>query len=133
MTVLDTHVLLWLAEETDRIGRTARRRIERAASARELFVAAISYWAIGMLIAARRLRLSRELEALRSAAHAAGILEIPVDGEIAILASRLDARHGDPADRIIFATALSKKAALVTADERLLTAPAGPTRIDAQR
>jgi PIN domain nuclease of toxin-antitoxin system len=130
--VVDTHVLLWLSEGSDRIGRIARRKIEQAAKRRELFVSAISYWELGMLTAAGRLRLPRGVEALRAAAQVGGIPEVPVDGEIATAAARLEGLHGDPADRIIFATALCAGAALVTADERLLAARSGPKRLDAQ-
>lgn len=132
MIVVDTHVLLWLSEGAERIGRTTRRKIEQAAKRRELFVSAISYWELGMLIAAGRLRLPRGVEALRSAAQAGGIPEVAVDGEIAMTAARLDGLHGDPADRIIFATALCGVATLVTADEKLLAARSGPKRLDAQ-
>jgi len=48
-----------------------------------------------------------------------GLLEIPVDGEIGIAAAQLDL-HGDPADRIIAATAQMKGAILLTADQPLL-------------
>jgi PIN domain nuclease of toxin-antitoxin system len=42
------------------------------------------------------------------------------DGEIAILAAELTGLNGDPADRIIAATAIANDATLVTADENLL-------------
>ncbi len=51
---------------------------------------------------------------------AAGASELPLTGEIAILASELDGLHSDPADRFIAATAITHDATLVTADERLL-------------
>ncbi len=51
---------------------------------------------------------------------AAGASELPLTGEIAILASELDGLHSDPADRFIAATAITRDATLVTADERLL-------------
>jgi len=131
--VVDTHVLLWLSEDSKRIGRSARRKIDAAAKRAELFVSAISYWELGMLIGAGRLRLTGGVEALRSTAEVGGIPEIPVDGTIAILASRLEGLHGDPADRIIFATALCGGATLITADEKLLAASSGPARLDAQK
>ena len=48
----------------------------------------------------------------------------PVSAEIAQLAGSLeDKTPGDPADRIIIATALTLRAKLVTADERLRASP----------
>ncbi len=51
---------------------------------------------------------------------AAGASELPLTGEIAILAGELDDLHSDPADRFIAATAIAYDATLLTADERLL-------------
>lgn len=50
----------------------------------------------------------------------AGATELPLTGEIAILAGELDGLHADPADRFIVATAIAHDAILITADERLL-------------
>ena len=49
-----------------------------------------------------------------------GAIELPLTGEIAILAEELEGLHGDPADRFIVATAFAHDATLVTADARLL-------------
>ena len=50
----------------------------------------------------------------------AGIVELAVDGLVAIAATELADFHGDPADRIIAATAIEAAARLVTADAALL-------------
>jgi PIN domain nuclease of toxin-antitoxin system len=63
----------------------------------------------------------------------AGIREIPLTGEIAIIAVGLEALHNDPADRFIAATAIAYDASLMTADERLLTWRSKVKRIDAER
>jgi PIN domain nuclease of toxin-antitoxin system len=49
-----------------------------------------------------------------------GATELPLTGEIAILAGELEGLHADPADRFIAATAIAHDAMLVTADDRLL-------------
>ena len=48
-----------------------------------------------------------------------GLIEVAVEGEIAVRADSLRALHGDPADRIIDATALAGHR-LLTADQRIL-------------
>ena len=49
-----------------------------------------------------------------------GIVDVPVDGSIAWTAGAMDHSHGDPADRLIMATAMSRSAKLVTADREIL-------------
>lgn len=49
-----------------------------------------------------------------------GIREAPVDGAVGIQAAELKEFHGDPADRIIVATALANLATLMTADKPIL-------------
>ena len=64
---------------------------------------------------------------------AAGIRELPLTGEIAIIAGELENLHGDPADRIIAATAIAHDATLMTADENLLRWPHPLKRQDAEQ
>lgn len=74
-----------------------------------------------MLVERGRLELTIEVEAWITALESLSFLRfIPVDNRIALHAVRLAGfPHGDPADRIITATAISLNATLVTADKRL--------------
>ena len=49
-----------------------------------------------------------------------GIQEVPVDGEVSIAAAELPGSHGDPADRMVVATAILRALTLITADDVLL-------------
>lgn len=75
-----------------------------------------------MLVGKSRLRLGKTLDDWILTARAApGLIVAPVSPEIALDASRLEALdHGDPADRIIIATARSLNATLLTCDESIL-------------
>jgi PIN domain nuclease of toxin-antitoxin system len=108
--LLDTHVLIWVTEGSSRLGRRARRRIEQAFHDGQVATSAFSFWEIGTLMLAGRLRGSRTPDEFRAAVVRAGVVEIPVDGEIAISSTRLAGMHGDPADRLIVATALARGA-----------------------
>ncbi len=132
MILLDTHAMLWRAMDDRRLGRRAARRIDQALNAGELAVSAFSFWEVGLLVAAGRLQMRATVDEFRLASLAAGITEVPVDGRIAILATRLTGMHSDPADRLIVATALERGATLVTADAKLLALAAGPDCLDAQ-
>lgn len=73
-----------------------------------------------MLIAKGRLRAIDSADATRAEMLAAGLRELPLTGDIAILAAQLENLHSDPADRIIAATAITHDAVLITADANLL-------------
>ncbi len=66
-----------------------------------------------------RLNLGQHLDSWREDVIQNGIVEIPVNGVIAARAALLTGMHGDPADRIIVATALEGHR-LLTADDRIL-------------
>lgn len=119
--LLDTHVVIWLTEESRRLGRSARRLADRALARDAVAVSAISFWETAMLLQRGRIEVSGSAEAWRRSVLDLGIDEIPVSGDIGILAATLpeDFPH-DPADRIIAATASIHGATLLTADDRLL-------------
>ena len=77
-----------------------------------------------MQIRKGRLDLLVDLDAWRRNLLQQGLNEAPVDGGIAPRAGLLADLHGDPADRIIVATALEGHQ-LVTADRQILDWP-GP-------
>ena len=61
-----------------------------------------------------------------------GYIEIPVTGEIAARAGLSPDIHGDPADRIIVATALGGHQ-LITSDRKILAWSGQLTRLDARQ
>ena len=128
--LLDTHALVWLRLGDPRLGAHARREIEEAWQADDLAVSAMSYWEAAMLTARGRIRLPVDADAWRRENLDQGVIEIPVDGAIAVRAGLLPDLHGDPADRIIIATALEGHR-LVTGDRRILDWPGNLNRLDA--
>ena len=84
----------------------------------------MTFWEIAMLHDKGRIALPHDIAEWRAYLLEAGLVEIPVDGEIGIRAIQIDGLHGDPADRVIVATALSGHR-LLTAD-RLILEWAGP-------
>ena len=116
MIVLDTHAWIWWASSPDKLSPAARRAIDEA---RKIGVSAISCWEIATLIRKDRLELDRDVsDWLALAATLPRLSVIPVDAGIGERAGSIDSGfHGDPADRIIVATALQHKAFLITRDE----------------
>lgn len=121
--LLDTHVWLWFAlGDAKRLAAPACREIETAAIGGRLAVSAISVWEIAMLEAKGQIVLGLPCEKWVDAALALpGLRLIGLEPEIAVASSRLPGEmHGDPADRILAATARNRDAVLVTADDRLV-------------
>ncbi len=119
LTVLDTHALIWLDQAAPHLGPQSRHRADTALKGGLLAVSALSFWEATMLAAKGRMTMALPPSVWRRDLLGLGLMEIPVDGEMGIMAAQLDL-HGDPADRIIAATALLKSAVLITADAVLL-------------
>jgi PIN domain nuclease of toxin-antitoxin system len=133
MILLDTHAAIWIVRNDAALGRKARELAVAALDDGQLAISAISFWEIALLIARARLRSLDDPAETRLLIMRAGIREIPLTGDIAIIAVELDALHSDPADRFIAATAVAHDAALMTADEALLRWRSKIKRINAER
>ena len=124
MIVLDTHAWIWWVADPARLSSAARKAIERE---RVRGVCAISVWEVAMLVARGRLVLDRDVaEWVREALAEPGTELLPLSPEVALTAGGAAAEsvaslelQGDPADRMIAATAWVHRARLVTKDERL--------------
>ncbi len=120
MILLDTHALLWLNEGSPRHGSRARKSADEALLEGRLAVSAVSFWEVAVLVERRRVELDRSTNRWHQELLRSGLIEIPLDGKIAIAAVGLPDLHSDPADLFIAATAIIKEARLITADRRLL-------------
>ncbi|MSP63155.1 MAG: type II toxin-antitoxin system VapC family toxin [Myxococcales bacterium] len=118
MILLDTHAWIWWLAAPARLSRRARALID---GAEEIGVSAISPWEVTMLVVKGRLTLDRDVALwIKQALSQPRITLLALSPEVAIAAAQLgDGMHGDPADRIIVASALDRKAPLVTKDRVL--------------
>ena len=131
MILIDTHVVVWLRTGDRRLGRDALGEVETALREGNAAISAISFWEAGMRAQKGRLDLGQDLDSWREKVVRDGIVEIPVNGVIAARAALLTGLHGDPADRIIVATALEGHQ-LVTADDCILHWSGQLNRLDAR-
>jgi PIN domain nuclease of toxin-antitoxin system len=114
--VLDTHAWVWFAAD-DRLLSDAA--IDAIRKADRIGVAAISVWEVGMLCAKGRLQVVPDVrEWVNAALRLDKVVLLPLSPEVAVLSTEL-ALHGDPADRIIVATAHVADGQLVTKDDRI--------------
>ena len=122
MILLDTHVLLWLANDDARLGKQARDALKEAAASRAIVVSAISFWEIGLLIEKQRISMPLSLADFATlVGKMRGVRVAPVNSRIAVESGNLPAGlHGDPGDRLIAATARVLACSLLTSDSKLL-------------
>jgi len=119
--LLDTHVLLWLANNDARLGEQAHIVIKEAAASRVIAVSAISFWEIGLLIEKQRISMPLQLTDFAALVSKRGIRVAPVNSRIAVESGSLPpGLHGDPGDRLIAATARALACTLLTSDTKLL-------------
>lgn len=121
MIVCDTHALVFDALSPNLLGTEAAQAIEESHRRSDLACADISLWEIAMLIEKGRLRVEASIEEFLFAMISARRLNVlPVTPTIAALSASRSVPDGDPADRLIVATAISHGATLVTKDDRLV-------------
>ncbi len=118
--LLDTCAVIWLARGSP-MAPAAEIRIREAARARVAYVSPVSAWEIGLLSWPRPGRILAFLPdpATWFARFMAGpgMVPAPFTAEIAIASSLLPGSlHGDPADRLLIATARDMNVPIVTRD-----------------
>lgn len=114
--LLDSHVVHWWSAEPDRLSRVAADAIH---GADELAVASISWFELAWLAANGRVALTIPIAAWLDGLSAQ-VRTIGTTPAIAVAAVSLPGSFpGDPADRLIYATAVEHGWSLVTKDERL--------------
>ncbi len=118
--LLDTHTLVWISLDPDRVKARAKERLKREKE--PLSVSAVSLYEVAVLSRRGRIDLDIPIQSWFDLAFAdASLRLLPVTPQIAINAALLpDGFHGDPIDRIIAATARVHNLVLCTHDEKLV-------------
>ena len=115
-TICDTHILLFWAHGPERLSAPAQHALERGRTQGEL----------ALLHERGRLVLPPDVSPdlyLKQLLAALRLQVLPITPEIALLSRSDRFLHGDPADRLIGATALHLGASLITADAKLRALP----------
>jgi PIN domain nuclease of toxin-antitoxin system len=114
--LLDTHVIYWWSAESGRLSQTASQAVQQAD---ELAVAAITWYELAWLAEHERIQPTMPVLAWlqQLAEH---VRTVGITPAVAATAASLPSGFpGDPADRLIYATAVEHGWRLVTKDQRL--------------
>lgn len=112
--LLDSHVLLWLLDDSPLLGAQARAAIAGAA---QVHFSAASVWELRIKEALGKVSLP---DALTERLTASGLRELPVTAAHADALSRVSTPHRDPFDRLLLAQVTVERLRLCTADQLLL-------------
>ena len=128
LILLDSHIVIWLAQDFERISAKAQVAI-RDARKKEggLAVSCITLIEIARLASHGRILLTPDAETVLAEVEDRFAV-LPITRNIALQAFELPERYpSDPADRIIGATALIEDIPLITADQAIRKSRAVPT------
>jgi len=120
--VLDTHTIIWFLSGDPRLSATARAFILNASAAgNDLAISSITLVEMVYLIEKGRIPADRFTEIIRMTRQPnAGLVEIPVDAEIARALSGIDiTKVPDMPDRTIAATALYLQVPILSKDGKI--------------
>lgn len=116
--LIDTHVLLWWADASDRLGPLAREAI--SAVNNSVWVSAASMWEIAIKSGIGRITFDDPFDvALPRELERSGFRELPIRIVHALAVERLPRHHADPFDRLLVAQARIEGHTLVTADHKI--------------
>jgi PIN domain nuclease of toxin-antitoxin system len=120
--LLDTHIWLWSLLEPERLSRAVASALSAQGARR--WLSPLSVWEALLLIERGRLKVDRPGdEWIREALERAPLEEAALTREVAFASRALTARHQDPVDRFVAATARVFDLTLVTADRQLFHLP----------
>ena len=125
MILLDTHVVLWLVSEPERLSKNAKAAIDEARqNGKGLAVSCFTLIELATLYGKGRIRLGMSPESFLLEVEAQFVV-LPVSARACARTLTLPVSYPrDPADRVIGATALVEGMALVTADAEIRRARA---------
>lgn len=120
--ILDTHVFIWFVLGEKKIPVDKLALINNHLEFGSVYIAAISLWEIAMLERRARFAIHQPcLQWINNSLKETGINVASLTPEIAVESVNLPGElHGDPADRLITATARYIGASLFTRDKKIL-------------
>ncbi len=122
MILLDTHTLVWMASDPEKLSKPAADIIQKFQSS--LLISAVSAWEIALLYKRGRLLLPVPPDVFLDKALARhGIQELPITQACTLAAVALPDIHNDPFDRILVAEALQRRCRIITKDAIIPTYP----------
>jgi PIN domain nuclease of toxin-antitoxin system len=123
--LLDTHLLLWAADDPDLLPSAARDLMSDAGN--DLIFSAVSLWEIAIKSGLKRHNIRANPRVLRRRLLDNAYIELPLSSQHAVAIDQLPPIHKDPFDRILVAQATVEGITLLTVDPLVARYP-GPVK-----
>jgi PIN domain nuclease of toxin-antitoxin system len=110
--LLDTHILVWVAEDNDKLSSAAREALYRM----PLFLSAVNAFEYADLLIRGRFKTEATVNVLQ---EMLGFELLDFPAQLSAEATALPPIHRDPIDRMLVAHAIASGMTLVTADQNI--------------
>jgi PIN domain nuclease of toxin-antitoxin system len=117
MFLLDTHLVLWVAFEPERLSNKATKLLRSRAA--PLAFSHATLWEVAIKTSLGRPGFSVDPQRLHQALLAEGFAELPIQAPHIVRVAALPWLHRDPFDRLLVAQAMQERLTLLTADATL--------------
>jgi PIN domain nuclease of toxin-antitoxin system len=121
--IVDTHIWIWYLDgQAESMASSAVELLRRCVRGGGLLVSDISVWEVGTKVAKGKLDLAPDVSTwVQRASRRPGFSFLPLDRDVLLSSTQLPGTvHGDPADRMLIATAGFAAVPLVTADGSII-------------
>ena len=115
--LLDTHVVLWVAENSPLLSDKVKSIILDKNS--EKYVSIVSAWEVSIKLGTDKLHLDGGLSEFFRMIDDNGFFSLSLEREYLQLIPNLPNHHKDPFDRLLVATVMAENMILITIDENI--------------
>jgi len=121
--LIDTHIWIWwlVGRDSSKLSAKEISLLDQHAESGTLYISAISMLEVQMLVRKKRVKFTIPFEQwLREATRTDVVQVLPIDITVILAVDKLPATfHGDPADRIIYATKKAHGLKLMSHEKQL--------------
>jgi len=115
--LMDTHVIIWLACDSDELPKSIRKIIEQPEN--DIYICSASLWEIAVKANLGKLKLKQPLDKLLSDIKNSGFNVLQIETAYLCKLLELPYIHKDPFDRLLISTALVEDLIIITTDENI--------------
>jgi PIN domain nuclease of toxin-antitoxin system len=115
--LLDTHIILWIAEDSQLFSDRVRCALSDVSN--EKYVSIVSAWEVAIKIGTSKLNIAGGLPEYYRIIDDNGFFTLSVERKHLRKVPTLPKYHKDPFDRLLVSTAIAENMTLITADENI--------------